>query len=57
MAAAAATTDISAATGTLANALAVTSKPADPNALGASAVFDRVLTAAELAQLPTLMGV
>lgn len=52
----AATADISARTGTLANALPVTCDVPDPTLLGAAAKWDRVLTADELASLPTLMA-
>lgn len=53
----AATTDISSTTGTLANTDNVTSSNAAPALLAAAAKWDRVLTAGELAKLPTLMGV
>lgn len=53
----AATTDISASSATLTNALDLTASTPDPALLGAAAVWDRVLVAGELAQLPTMLGV
>lgn len=56
MATPAATTDISARAGTLANALDVTASNPDPSLLGAAVKWGRVLTPDELAQLPGLLG-
>lgn len=55
---AAATTDITACSGTLANALTLgpALSSAQPSLLGAAAKWDRVLTAGELARLPALLG-
>lgn len=57
MSTAAATVSIADTTDTLSNALDLVSSGPDPALLDAAAIFDRVLTAGELAQLPTLMGV
>ena len=58
MATPAATADLSATTGTLANTLPVYANPHGvTNAITGAAIFDRVLDGGELTRLPTLMGV